>query len=106
MACLDFSERFSEGVFDVDDLEVRTNELARFLENAANHYGFSNRELVAVGYSNGANIAASLLWVTPALGCGRHTLSSPASIHANLDPELQQSFNIPCDRPPRHNRAP
>ena len=60
-----FFRRFAEGVFDVDVLKTRTNELAEFIDVAAEHYGFSKRHLVAVGYSNGANIAASLILLHP-----------------------------------------
>jgi phospholipase/carboxylesterase/glyoxalase family protein len=60
-----FFRRFAEGVFDVDDLKTRTNELAEFIDVASEHYGFSKRHLVAVGYSNGANIAASLIFLHP-----------------------------------------
>jgi predicted esterase len=60
-----FFRRFAEGVFDVDDLKARTNELAQFIDVAAERYGFSKRHLVAVGYSNGANIAASLILLHP-----------------------------------------
>src|SRR4051794_15315402 len=54
-----FFRRLSEGVFDLDDLARRTEELARFIENARREYNL-NDQLVAVGYSNGANIVASL----------------------------------------------
>jgi len=60
-----FFRRLTEGVFDLEDLERRTHELARFVERAAAHYGFEQRQLVAVGFSNGANIAASLLLLEP-----------------------------------------
>ncbi len=60
-----FFRRFAEGVFDVDDLKTRTKELAEFIDVAAEHYGLSKRHLVAVGYSNGANIAASLILLHP-----------------------------------------
>jgi predicted esterase len=60
-----FFRRFAEGVFDVDDLKARTNELAQLIDAAAEHYRFSKRHLVAVGYSNGANIAASLILLHP-----------------------------------------
>ena len=66
-----FFRRLAEGVFDLEDLERRTHELARFVERAAAHYGFEQRQLVAVGFSNGANIAASLLLLEPStLGGG------------------------------------
>ncbi len=56
-----FFRRLAEGVFDQEDLRLRTRELAEFLDAAATAYGFDRSRMVAVGYSNGANIAASLL---------------------------------------------
>ena len=60
-----FFRRLAEGVFDLDDLKYRTNELADFVAAAAQHYGFTTDQLIAVGYSNGANIAASMLLLRP-----------------------------------------
>jgi predicted esterase len=60
-----FFRRLAEGVFDLEDLKQRTNELADFVTAAAQHYGFATDQLVAVGYSNGANIAASMLLLRP-----------------------------------------
>jgi len=60
-----FFRRLAEGVFDLEDLRKRTNELADFLISAAKHYEIDNKQIVAVGYSNGANIAASMLLVRP-----------------------------------------
>jgi predicted esterase len=60
-----FFRRLAEGVFDLEDLKNRTNELADFVAAAAQHYGFAADKIVAVGYSNGANIAASLLLLRP-----------------------------------------
>src|SRR5207248_10789560 len=60
-----FFRRLAEGVFDLDDLRKRTNELADFVIAAADHYKIDNRKIVAVGYSNGANIAASMLLLRP-----------------------------------------
>ncbi|WP_176294938.1 alpha/beta hydrolase [Planococcus glaciei] len=57
-----FFRRLSEGVFDEKDLVFRTNELNRFLDEASAKYEFSRDNIVAIGYSNGANIAASLLY--------------------------------------------
>ena len=62
-----FFRRLAEGVFDLQDLKYRTNELADFVTAAAQHYGFATDQLVAVGYSNGANIAASMLLLQPHL---------------------------------------
>jgi len=60
-----FFRRLAEGVFDLEDLKFRTNELADFVSAAAQHYGFALHNLVAVGYSNGANIAAATLLLRP-----------------------------------------
>jgi predicted esterase len=59
-----FFRRLAEGVFDVHDLKERTNELADFI-TAAQHYKLAADQVVAVGYSNGANIAASMLLLRP-----------------------------------------
>ncbi|MGM9943588.1 MAG: alpha/beta hydrolase [Lysinibacillus sp.] len=57
-----FFRRLAEGVFDEEDLVFRTEELNRFLNEAAQAYSFDRQNIVAIGYSNGANIAASLLY--------------------------------------------
>src|ERR1700730_7216885 len=62
-----FFRRFAEGVFDIDDLKFQTHELNDFVRTAAAHYGFEKSRVVAVGYSNGANIAASLMLLHPHL---------------------------------------
>lgn len=56
-----FFRRLAEGVFDLEDLKFRTGELAGFIRQAKKEYGFEESPLIALGYSNGANIAASLL---------------------------------------------
>ena len=60
-----FFRRLAEGVFDLDDLVTRTAELAEFVRAASNSYQFGLRRVVAVGFSNGANIAASTLLLQP-----------------------------------------
>ncbi|PUA37643.1 carboxylesterase [Paenibacillus elgii] len=57
-----FFRRLAEGVFDEEDLVFRTQEVNEFLDQAAAQYGFDRSRLVGVGYSNGANIAGSLLF--------------------------------------------
>jgi len=57
-----FFKRLSEGVFDLEDLAFRTKELSDFLDNASQEHGFDRSNVVALGYSNGANIAGSLLF--------------------------------------------
>jgi predicted esterase len=60
-----FFRRLAEGVFDLEDLQNRTRELADFVASAAQHYKIDSNRIVAVGYSNGANIAASVLLLRP-----------------------------------------
>jgi predicted esterase len=60
-----FFRRLAEGVFDIEDLKFRTHELADFVEKASKVYGFDLRYIISVGYSNGANIASSLLLLSP-----------------------------------------
>ncbi len=60
-----FFRRLAEGVFDLEDLKLRTNELAEFVTRAAAHYGFDRSQVIGAGFSNGANIAASLLLLRP-----------------------------------------
>ena len=64
-----FFRRLAEGVFDIEDLKFRTNELADFIENASKLYSFDLEYMIAVGYSNGANIASSLLLLRPEILC-------------------------------------
>lgn len=56
-----FFRRLAEGVFDVEDLKLRTSELASFVRESVVAYYLDPACIVAVGYSNGANIAASML---------------------------------------------
>jgi predicted esterase len=60
-----FFRRLAEGVFDLEDLKKRTHELADFVVAAADRYKIDIHHIVAVGYSNGANIAASMLLLRP-----------------------------------------
>ena len=56
-----FFRRLAEGVFDEEDVVTRARELSRFVTAAAVEYGIDLSHLTAVGYSNGANIAAAML---------------------------------------------
>ena len=62
-----FFRRLSEGVFDEDDLRRRADGLGQFVVTASAAYGIEDRSLVAVGFSNGANIASALLLQRPGL---------------------------------------
>ncbi|UOE96269.1 alpha/beta hydrolase [Alkalihalobacillus sp. LMS39] len=57
-----FFRRLAEGVFDEQDLIYRTKELRDFIDDMAIQYEFNRSRVLAIGYSNGANIAASLLY--------------------------------------------
>jgi phospholipase/carboxylesterase len=57
-----FFRRLAEGVFDEEDLIFRTNELNDFITEMADRYDFNRDKVIAIGYSNGANIAASILY--------------------------------------------
>ena len=60
-----FFRRLAEGIFDEEDLLFRTKGLSEFLDQAAIDYSFDRNNVVAIGYSNGANIAGSLLFHYP-----------------------------------------
>jgi phospholipase/carboxylesterase len=60
-----FFRRLAEGVFDEADVIRRAGELAQFVSAAATAYGFDAAQVVALGYSNGANIAAAMLLLHP-----------------------------------------
>ena len=62
-----FFRRISEGVFDEDDLRRRADHLAEFVTAASRAYGIEEGSLVAVGFSNGANIASAMLLQRPGL---------------------------------------
>lgn len=60
-----FFRRIAEGVFDLEDLRARTQQLGQFIREAAQTHDFDASRVVALGFSNGANIAASLLLSDP-----------------------------------------
>ena len=62
-----FFRRHGEGILDVEDLKARTDELAEFVTASAKAYDFDPSGLVAIGFSNGANIATGLLFRHPNL---------------------------------------
>jgi len=60
-----FFRRLAEGVFDVEDLVARSHHLADFVQVAAVRHGFDPGRTLAVGFSNGANIAAAVMLLRP-----------------------------------------
>ena len=83
-----FFRRLSMGVFDEEDLVNRTHELASFVEEAASEYGLDPKRLFAVGFSNGANIAASLLLLHPELLAGAVLLRAMTPFELETLPDL------------------
>lgn len=60
-----FFKRLGMGIFDEDDLRFRSHELTDFVAKLAAEKGFDAGKIVALGYSNGANIAGSILLLQP-----------------------------------------
>ena len=85
-----FFRRFAEGVFDIDDLRFRTSELADFTVRSSAKFGFALASVVAVGYSNGANIGGSLLLLRPEV-LGRAILIRPTlPLRPEVVPDLSR----------------
>ncbi len=87
-----FFRRLAAGVFDIPDLIVRTHELAEFVSAARQTYELNDRPIVAVGYSNGANIAASLFLLRPEVLAGGVLLRAMLPLEPPLKPNLA---NVP-----------
>lgn len=82
--------RIAEGIFDLEDLQRRTHELADFVEVATAAHKLDPHRVVAVGYSNGANIAASLLLLRPETLAGAILLRPMVPIRPDPLPDLQR----------------
>ena len=83
-----FFRRLAMGVFDQEDLVNRTHELAEFVTASASEYGFDPGRVFAGGFSNGANIAASLLLLHPDLLAGAVLLRAMAPFEPEMSPDL------------------
>ena len=83
-----FFRRLAEGVFDIPDLKLRTQELADFIAEAAATYAFSTRTLIAVGFSNGANIAGALLLLRPEVLGGAILLRAMVPLTPDTLPQI------------------
>jgi phospholipase/carboxylesterase len=81
-----FFRRLAEGVFDLDDLKARTAELAAFVKQARASYSLD--PVVALGFSNGANIAASLLLSQPDVLAGAILLRAMLPFEPETPPIL------------------
>lgn len=83
-----FFRRIREGVFDLDDLRRQSADLARFVAAASSTYGFDSGRVIAAGYSNGANIAASLLLLHPGVLAGAVLFHAMVPIVPETLPDL------------------
>ncbi|MBV9077749.1 MAG: alpha/beta hydrolase [Methylobacteriaceae bacterium] len=99
-----FFRRLSEGVFDEADVRRRALDLAAFVQEAKSAYGIESP--VAVGFSNGANIAAALLMLQPEILAGAALLramaplSNPPDVDLSGKPVLMLSGNLDPIVPP------
>ncbi len=84
-----FFRRLAEGVFDHEDLVARTHELADFVADSAKRYGFDARRVVAVGFSNGANIAGAMLLLRPETLAGAILLRPMVPFEPKSPPDLR-----------------
>ena len=86
-----FFRRLAMGVFDEEDLKHRTHELGRFVADAAALYEFDRQAVVAVGYSNGANIAASLLLLEPSVVRAAALMHAMVPFQPEMLPDLART---------------
>lgn len=107
-----FFARLAEGVFDPAEVTRRTHALADFVAAAAKEYRFEPARLTAVGFSNGANVAATLLQLRPeSLGAAvlframvvLDQAAAPASLQGKRVLIVNGTFDpiVPADHPPR-----
>jgi phospholipase/carboxylesterase/glyoxalase family protein len=83
-----FFRRLSEGVFDVEDLKIRAGELADFVAAAAAHYRFDASRVIAMGFSNGANIASATLLLRPGVLKGGILFRAMVPFEPDNEPQL------------------
>jgi phospholipase/carboxylesterase len=62
-----FFKRLAEGVFDPQEVRSRAEELARFIQAATTRYALDPNRIFALGYSNGANAASTVMFIKPDL---------------------------------------
>ena len=91
-----FFRRLAEGVFDEADVIRRSNELADFVAGAASIYNFDGRRVFALGYSNGANIAAATLLLRPAAFAGAALLRPMVPLVPSILPNLVNAPVLMC----------
>jgi predicted esterase len=83
-----FFRRLAEGVLDVPDLLEKSHDMAEFLRLAAKEHGFDPSRVVALGYSNGANLAASILLQRPEALAGAALVRAMVPYQPDTVPDL------------------
>jgi phospholipase/carboxylesterase len=86
-----FFRRLAEGVFDEEDVIRRAHELADFAVAAAARYEFDPKRMIAIGYSNGANIAAAVLLLRPEVFAGAVLFRSMVPLAPASSPDLNHT---------------
>ncbi|WP_018467246.1 alpha/beta hydrolase [Calidithermus timidus] len=84
-----FFRRLAMGVFDEADLKAQAADLARFVQDAAERYGFDAGRVYALGYSNGANMAAALMLLHPEALAGGVLLRPVLPLEPPTPPKLR-----------------
>ena len=84
-----FFRRLSEGVVDIEDLKFRTYELGDFIQKCSSYYKFDLNQTIAVGFSNGANIATSMLLLRPDILQGAILFRAMIPLIPNPLPDLR-----------------
>ena len=85
-----FFRRLSPGVFDLDDVRLRAGELAMFVKESAHQYAFDAGRVYALGYSNGANIAAAMMLLYPDVLAGGVLLRAMPTLEPVPLPDLSE----------------
>jgi predicted esterase len=85
-----FFRRLREGVFDLEDLKFRANELADFILAAADSYKLDPKKIRAIGFSNGANIAGAMMLLRPEVLRYAALLRPMVPLHPAQPPNLTE----------------
>jgi predicted esterase len=83
-----FFKRLAEGVFDAREVRSRGEELARFIRAAILKYGLNPERIFALGFSNGANVASTVMFIEPGLLRGAILLRPMVVFEPDERPDL------------------
>jgi predicted esterase len=86
-----FFRRLAEGVFDTEDVRRRAGELAEFVKRSAAAHGLAASHIVAVGFSNGANIASAVLLLHPEVLGGAILFRAMVPLEPDAAPALSKT---------------